>query len=168
MIPITPKIWSITSCVIAQLPSNTSSKSVLNFWCMPTNNKSMNAGKTAALLRQSIITWGDDTVNITSFKDVTVEIWSRGFQFLVITRHDRNMVDLIRANVVWGSQMNLDQRAHDLLRRFGGCDIWKNVRTMRLLSIANPTCSKKINAETFPFVWWESKSKDEHTRTCRC
>lgn len=46
--------------------------------------------------KSTYCTWGDDTVHFSSLSFFQVEVWPRGFEFLVKAGHHRHMIDLLR------------------------------------------------------------------------
>jgi hypothetical protein len=64
------------------------------------------------------------------------EILSRGFEFLVVARHQCDVVDGAIAQVV--THPVLDQGAHDLLGGFCGGDVGEDVAAVRFFGVADP------------------------------
>lgn len=84
-------------------------------------------------------TCSNDTVHVPRSVEVTVEVLTRGLQFLIIARHHGHMVYLIRSQALLGGKVILDQGTHDLLGGLGGTYVRENVGSMGLLCIADPT-----------------------------
>lgn len=87
----------------------------------------------------SQVTCSNDTVHVPCPVEVTVEVLTRGLQFLIIAWHHSHMVYLIWSQALLGGEVILDQGTHDLLGGLGGTYVWENVGSVGLLCIADPT-----------------------------